>query len=394
MGQTAQVHKEIAKLPGVQRIDPLFRAQQSKMLPKEILDKYSDLGYFGTTTKGEPIRGTLATRGDDIAREEVRKGRLPKRGFIRLDPESKVPRDPDTAAALGSYPSMSWYDEDVSRGKDMYSYLAARMQQAASKRPGVRDPRMLEINAMDVRPSSSGWWQDVPSKGKDMYAALYDMIRASGHGNMAETLTDVNKVRRLGNVASHGIGHGDLGFIGPINEYKSWGSGESFSPQLFNQYVDSPGAEQLWLSEMFAHPYKGPDLGKQALDLTPRDVALMTDDEKLGLLFTREAQLSGVHGPYAMRDNPVRYRWSPLKSDDTSGLRNAASAAIQANPGSLSGAFGPHTLGRELTTEETITRLLRGESPEEISTDMIQRAPIDAYRGRYRTGGLVAAIES
>ena len=292
---------------------------------------------------------------------------------------------------------MAFYPDEVRSNHTFHSDMQRRMREAAMMRPGVRDPQVLEINAMGVVPFvPESWASKVPGKGKEMYAALYDMIRASGHGNMASTLTDVNQARRLGNVASHSMGHGDLRFIGPVSEYPGHMPGsKSYSPQLFNQYVFDPDRESDWLTGMLGKGGRGrPDLAQQALDLSPGDLLGYTDDQILGMLLTREAQLSGTYGPAAKTKSPILFGNTSLRADDTSGLRNAAIDAVKANKGSIHGAFGPHSVGRQLTTEETIQRVMRGESPEEIAADMIQRAPEDAYRDRYRKGGLVAALQS
>lgn len=397
MEPVGKVHRELGKLPGAQRVDPAFRAQQAGMLPGEILDRYNRERLFGTTASGEPIRGTLASQMPR-QQEEIRKGRLPTEGFLRLDPESKARQleDPDYAGAAGVYPKMGFYEDDVSSRATFHSDMQRRMREAALSRPGVRDPKVLEINAMNVMPyADTGWWNQVPNKGKEMYGALYDLIRASGHGNMATTLTDVNQARRLGNVASHSIGHGDLRFIGPINEYPAYApGGESYSTQLFNQYVRDPQIEKDWLELMAGGKPFAANIMGQALDLSPKDLLQFNDDQILGLLLTREAQLSGAYGPASRTRSPVLFGNTRLRADDTSGLRNVAQQQVLDNKGTIRGAFGPHSIGRQLTTEETIQRVLRGESPDEIATDMIQRAPDDAYRGRYRTGGLVAALES
>lgn len=397
MGPVGQVHRELAKLPGAQRIDPAFRAQQANMLPGEILEEYNRRRLFGTTATGEPIRGTLASQYP-THQEAIRKGLLPEQGSLRLDPESKAKQleDPDYAGASGNFPRMSFYPDDVRPAHTFHADMQRRMREAALMRPGVRDPQVLEINAMSVTPfGPESWASKVPGKGKEMYAALYDMIRASGHGNMASTLTEVNQARRLGNVASHNIGHGDLRFIGPVAEFPGYMPGsKSYSPQTFDQFVSDPDRETLWLTGMLGKGGRGrPDLHGEALELSPRDLLGYDDDQILGMLLTREAQLSGTYGPASKTKSPILFGNTRLRADDTGALRNATREAVLANKGDIRGAFGPHSVGRQLTTEETILRVMRGESPDEIAADMIQRAPIDAYRDRYKKGGLVAALQ-
>ena len=62
-------------------------------------------------------------------------------------------------------------------------------------------------------------------------------------------------------------------------------------------------------------------------------------------------------------------------------------------------AIEQYALNRHATSssenEETLARMIReGVTPDEIVDDMIKRAPEGGYKGRYKEGGLVAALQS
>lgn len=398
-------HAAMRALPGAQAIPGAFRQMQKNMLPGEILDYYSDKGMFGKTRKGEPVRATLVpSRGRDI--NAVKSGRMPTEGFIRLDPESQVPKDLLTAATdRRDYPRISWEEDNaIGPGNEMLSPLQDAMRR--SRRDPNSSPQMLDINAMSVKPYVMNpdpdihWWSEGPSRGRMLYGALYDMIRAGGHGNAAQTLTDINTVRRLGNVASHSAGHGDLGFIGPVSEYSSRLAGPgkpSFSPQLFNRTLNNRGGEETWMRTTM-----GPDIAAQALGINPKDLLNMTPEQIRGLLYAREASFAAASGPKSgSRIAPIRLGDPNVSTYDKAALAQVASDARTSGMDELADAFGPQTLGRQMTTEELMLRMMRrGETPEEIVEDILLRGKEegfdmeDALRGRYRKGGLVAALQS
>jgi hypothetical protein len=69
-----------------------------------------------------------------------------------------------------------------------------------------------------------------------------------------------------------------------------------------------------------------------------------------------------------------------------------------AQPGNYYGssrAFGPGLLGRAGSTEAFMSGIERGLTPEDIARKLLEQPGAeDALRGRYRKGGLVAALES
>ena len=400
-------HRSLAALPGAQRIPLGMRAAQKNELPDAVLQQYNDAGIFGKTSSGEPIRATMSARNQDA----VKRGYMPASGKLRLDPESKVPKDLDEAHAVSQGPNITWDPARVRPGKEEMGYqLEKYMNQAAARDPRYQsamrqplsssypDPQMLELYAMNVKPDSwgfrdpsSAWWKDLPAKGKEMYALAYDMMRAQGHGNAASHLTDVNQARRLGNVASHSLGHGDLGFIAPVEE---WGHMPGMSGQLFSAPVQAAHAEDYYLKKLFGGPglkanKKTDELMDAALDLRTPDFLEMSPDQTLGTLFTREAQLAGAYGPGTGTASPLRF--SHVRPHENELLKNLAATGIASHPGSIEGAMGPTTLGRQATTEALIRGMLKGYEPEEIVERLVQDAPPGAYKNRYKKGGLAHA---
>ena len=402
-------HRAVAAIPGAQRIDPAMRQAQKVMVPDSIVRQYNEAGLFGKTEKGEPIRATMTSRDQDT----LKRGQMPHSGRIRLDPESKVPKDMDAAHARGAYPSIEWDATTVRPGKELLaSELFMRMQKAAQGDPqnqsaldrlaraSMPPPIMTDIYAMNVKPDGWGlnnpdsmWWKNLPSKGKDLYALLYDMHRAQGYGNAAHTLTDVNKARRLGNVASHSLGHGDTGFITPVNEM---GHSPGASTQLFSYPVQSGQSETKYLENLFrGKGLKRNDQTRSLMDEASRmqtpDLANMSPDEVLGTLLLREAQLAGAYGP----SGPSTFRYNQVRPYDKAGLKALAEPHVTSSAGGIEAAMGPATLGRQGTTEAIVRGLMQGVEPEVVVQMLLDQAPPEGFKGRYAKGGLAsAAIDS
>lgn len=400
-------HRALAALPEAQRIPLSMRQAQKTMLPAEVLEQYNKAGIFGKTTSGEPIRATMSSMNQDA----VKSGFMPQTGKIRLDPESKVPKDLDEAHARGYHPNITWDRGRVRPGKEDMGYgLEKYMKEAAMRDPRYQsamrqpfsssrpDPVMTELYAMDVKPDAYGlrdpdsaWWKNLPAKGKELYALAYDMMRAQGHGNVSSHLTDVNQARRLGNIASHSLGHGDLGFIAPVEE---WGHMPGMSGQLFSSPVQAAHAEDYYLKKLFGGPglkanQKTDELMDAASDLRTPDFLQMTPEQTLGTLLTREAQMAGAYGPKTGTQSPLRV--SQVRPYENVLLKNLAEPQVIANPGSIQGAMGPTTLGRQATTEALIRGMLKGYDPEEIVERLVIEAPAGAYKNRYKKGGLAHA---
>ena len=385
----AQVHKDIAAVPGAQRIDPKLREAQAAMNPKQVLEQYNENQLFGKTPSGEPLRGVIQ---DKSSRDYVLHtgSDLPDKGKFLLFPESKVPRDLSAGLYIG--PQMDFYKKYAAKDDAEHAHYLQKLM-SGQNNPRAIDPRMYSIYAMNVNPSVSGsghWSEGLRSRGKEMYGALYDMMRAGGHGNFADVLTPVNTVRRLGNVGSHAIGHGNLGFISPIDEslgYTTQLPGFKFrgGPDIESEYLDS-----LFLTSL------RPNNAKVVADISkvgPRQLAALSDDQRLGLLYLREAQLTGGHGPSTAGGQLTRLY--ELEPHDIKGLTKLAEPYVTGHPGDLPGAFGPSTIGRQVTTENVVRAMMMGHTPEEITYDLLKRDPEGGlgFKGRYAKGGLASALE-
>lgn len=405
----------IGKLPGAQRIDPAFRAAQEGMFPADVIEQYNNARRFGTTKKGEPLRASLVSnqgRKHDIIDRPIE---LPNKFSLMLRPEGarKLDSDIDSFYNNPSLHLSSYGIDDLGRGEYPMSYgMMQRLRR--DKPPGAKDPRAYSINAMGTTPDEANigeemWWRQVPNKGQDLYALAYDVLRSAGQGSVTQGLTDVNKVRRLYNVGAYRMGHGNFKGIAPLEE--PYG-------QLFDDTIKRMGeggeGEHGYLERLFGmdsnDPLKfqrGSKLSDEANALSMRKLAdnygkgpisgQFSDDELAGLLWLREAQLSGAYGPPNSGGFTGGLRLGDYRPEDTAELRNLVEpfqAQIRATGGKYrpEAAISGNTLGRQITTEATIKRMLRGDTPEEIAADIIERSPETAFTGRYRKGGLVAAI--
>lgn len=404
----------IGKLPGAQRIDPAFRAAQEGMFPADVIEQYNNARRFGTTQKGEPLRASLVAMQNGKHGIIDKPTELPNRFSLMLRPEGarKLDSDIDSFYSNPALHLTSVAMDDMSRGEYPMSYgMMQRLRRDSP--PGAKEPRVYSINAMGTRPDEANigedmWWRNVPNKGQDLYALTYDVLRSAGQGNAAHGLTDVNKARRLYNVGAYRMGHGNFKGIAPLEE--PYG-------QLFDDTIKRMGeggeGEHGYLERLFGmdsnDPLKfqrGSKLADEASVLSMRKLAdnygkgpisgQFSDDELAGLLWMREAQLSGAYGPPNSGGFTGGLRLGDYRPEDTAELRNLVGPfqeEIRASGGRYrpEAAISGNTLGRQITTEATVKRMLRGDTPEEIAADIIERSPETAFTGRYRKGGLVAA---
>jgi len=402
------VHMAIGKLPGAQRIDPAFRAAQAGMLPADVIEQYNNAKRFGTTKRGEPLRASMIDNSNRSQRLIDRPAELPDRFSLILRPESAPKYDPGQGSSYNN-PGLHFVAEGVT--KDEYPLSYGMMQRLQSGTPrGAKDPQAYSINAMGTMPDVANygeemWWRGLPNKGQDLYALGYDTLRAAGQGNIVHGLTGVNKVRRLYNVGANRMGHGNFGGIAPLEE-------EGYS-QLFRAPIDDSLAEREYLERLFGMQSndpkqfkRGADLYDDAVGLTEKKLASrygrdpistqLSDDEMAGLLWMREAQMAGSYGPKNAAGQIGALRLGDYKPEDTAELRNLADSfqvqqRAKGNQYLPGNAISANALGRQLTTEATVKRMLRGDTPEEIAADIIERSPETAFTGRYKKGGLVAA---
>jgi len=401
----------IGKLPGAQRIDPAFRAAQEGMFPADVIEQYNNARRFGTTKRGEPLRASLVSNQGRKHEVIDRPTELPNRFSLMLRPEGARKLDSDVDSFYDN-PSLHLNSDDmadIGYGSAPLTYGALRRLQRDGP-PGAKEPRAFSINAMGTMPSSANvgdemWWKDMPNKGQDLYALAYDVLRAGNQANWSHGLTDVNKARRLYNVGAYRMGHGNFKGIAPLEE--PYG-------QLFRFPIDDAAAEAEYLERLYGMRSNDPKKYKRGADLYDETIALtekkladdygkgpisgqFSDDELAGLLWLREAQMAGTYGPKNAAGEVGGLRLGDYRPEDTAELRNLVEpfqAEIRASgnryrPGA---AISANTLGRQITTEATIKRMLRGEEPEEIAADIIGNAPETSFTGRYRKGGLVAAM--
>lgn len=379
MRGVGKTHKGLAEsIPGARRIPEEMASKVEKMMPTEVLEEYNRRGMFGKTEKGEPYRGVI--KKDDSARGEAAPGRLPQRGRFRIAPESQA-KLAETGAVGPSVSDMKFVRLTPS-GADLPLTRSYVQDVDQIKMAGQPDAEVFDINALDV---GRGF-------GPMQYRALYDMINAGGDVNQAGFLTDINILRRLGNVGPLALSQQGLRGIMPVSE-SPMVKGGSYSQQLFKHPVmdRSKGHEAQALEHMFSG-YD--DLVHEAMSMEPKSLRGLDDEALAGLLYTREAQLAKAYGPEArggmlaldkhLGDKDILFRLTePYRS--TAGGDTAIGTGI-----------GPHTLGRGRTTEEAIYRMLQlGETPEEIAADLTRMmgTNIGGMRGRYAKGGLASALE-
>lgn len=382
MRGVSKVHKGFAEsIPGARRIPEEMASKVEKMMPTEVLDEYNKRKMFGQTEKGEPYRGVI-TRSV-TARGETPPGRLPQQGRFRIVPESKA-RDLETGAPVppADIASDMKFVRLTPSGADLPLTRSYVQDVDQIKMAGQPDAEVFDINALDV---GRGF-------GPVQYRAMYDMINAGGDVNQAGFLTDINILRRLGNVGPLALSQQGLRGIMPVSE-SPMVKGGSYSQQLFKHPVmdRSKGHEAQALEHIFGG-YD--DLIHEAMSMEPKSLRGLDDEALAGLLYTREAQLAKAYGPEArggmlaldkhLGDKDVLFRLTePWRS--TAGGDTAIGTGI-----------GPHTLGRGRTTEEAIYRMLNlGESPDEIVEDLrrIMGTNVQGFKGRYAKGGLASALE-
>lgn len=379
MRGVGKTHKELAaSIPGARRIPEEMASKVEKMLPTEVLEEYNKRKMFGQTPTGEPYRGVIRHAQTS---QPGPPGRLPEKGHFLVVPESKAER---VSQGLELVPGQSdmrfrratpYRDEPPLTG----SYLADVDQIKLAGQPRAE---LFDINALDVG----------RGMGPMQYRAMYDMINAGGDVNQAGFLTDINVLRRLGNVAPIALSRQGLRGIMPISESpKPRGS---YSQQLFSQPVGplQGGVEKGSLDALFGG-YD--DLMHEAMSLEPKSLRGLDDEALAGILYSREAQLAKAYGPEAkgglmaldrhLGDADILFRLTePYRS-----------AAHRTGETSLGAGIGPHTYGRGRTTEEAIHRILQGESPDEIVENLRRQmgTNVGGFKGRYAKGGLASALQ-
>lgn len=390
MRGVGKVHKGLAEsVPGAKRIPQEMSSKVEKMMPTEVLEEYNRRKMFGKTEKGEPLRGVIK---ESSGEEPGTGGRLPKRGHFFVVPESTANLSASTLAMAGARDRSLASDMRFKRSQNYGDELPLTANTAAEvdqlKMAGQPKAEIFDINALDVG----------RGMGPMQYRALYDMINAGGDVNQASFLTDINVLRRLGNVAPLYLDDPmrvtNRGIM-PVSESPKMEAGKqsSYSQQLFSQPISSKGGEDMALSAML-QDYD--DLIAEAMSLTPRSLRGMDPQALAGLLYSREAQLTKAYGPES------RGGITPLTRDLgnkdilfrlTEPYRSFAASSSETG---VRAGMGPHTLGRARTTEEAIYRMLReGADPDDITGDLLREMGKETggMKGRYAKGGLASAFQ-
>ena len=373
----AKVHKGIAKtIPGAYKIPLEFRDMTSGANVQQMLEGYNKAQMFGKTAKGEPVRATIIPEPTLKSAQRMQAGRLPLAADVVLTPES---------ASVHDVMPLSTFNiamEDVVASP--HHPLTAEYMRRSGYGSG--------IHGIEAMGAGYGY-------GSPQYQLMYDLINASGDVNRADTLTDVNAIARLHNVMSHGMGRGTYGGIVPVAEtaafQKRSSDPVSYSKQLFNRPVRYEGHEEE--KRALSNLIPDIDLYTQSMSLSPSALARMTDDEITGLLATRSAQLASAYGPSTSTGSTLRRH--ELAPGDIEALRELARRhqyqirAQDATSTRAEAAIGAQTMGRQITTEIAIQRLLAGEHPDDIIKDIISgtKDPEAAFKGRYAEGGLAHA---
>lgn len=376
-----RVHRGIAEsVPGAKRVpDQMVDRMQGKT-PTEVQEEYNRREMYGKTKSGEPYRGAIVPMNDE------RPGHLPRRFKHVIAPESEIERvkrgmlgfDPHAPA-----PSSTMYVKPIgahSLALPLTENFVRNVDQM--KMPGQKPAIGYDIDAMNI---GRGF-------GPMQYRSVWDMINASGDVNQSDFLTRINEIRRLGNVAPlylrdhHDWSRGPRGIM-PINESYDRAV-SSTSQQLFNDALSLEPRKNA-LENILGYDAS---LIDDAVHLQPKNLRGLDPETIAGLLYTREAQMTKAKGPeskgVAMPREPGAFANLPMLTRITEPIRSRGTDT------SHEAAIGPHTLGRTLTTEEALDRMLRvGEDPDEIVEDFIRQIGpnISGLRGRYARGGLAHA---
>lgn len=387
-----KVHKEVASKQSAQRFGPVREALKAATTHSEQVQKASDTGIFGKTEKGEPVRASLVEPvkwGSKIRAEPITGNIGDREAFhLVLHPESMRPElgtgGSGVYRGMNPFPDFRMfaaYPEDPHTYESLFGPQTKAMENRFLRESGGRSsnmPGMYKIDAEriqpgDLDPSMYGY----RPVGADLYSLVYDMSRLPGgqFGITADELSSVNNARRLRNTLSHYFGHGDYGNVIPFAEE---GVGrDAFSSQLFRYPISDVDAEKNYLLDLV--PAKIYD---QLIGVTPSKVSRMAPEQVAGLQLLREAQLAKSYGPSTEGVQPFDMRrLREIAEPEVSSLADRGSYTIQR-------AFGPHTLGRSITTDEAIRRILKGEHPDDISYDLLKDVSPSGYKGRYAKGGL------
>jgi len=376
MGHAGAGTRELANIPGAKRIPESFARAQKGMVPAEVIEQYNKDEMFGKDKKTGVARQLVqlpsakapALLVSDRAR--MTQGKLPLHS--RITQQVINPSDPyNPLSEFSATPGFV-----TPPAEELYRRMYDRAENAQRAKIVPDDVGVYDIGSLNAgRLGKEGF-------GAMQYAALYDQLRAAGAFSGPTGLTDINELRRLGNVMSYGLRHGDYENIAPVISFMNR------SPQLFHraEYAD-------WLARPLMdilQQGKGDPIFDAAVALKPVDLANMTPDQITGVLGLKEAQLTRAIGP--VREPGM------LEAADPRLLRHLAVPALK-NPsaGEVARGIGPNTLGRAATVEQLIEKILAGRTGEEAAEEIMDQSKRrgmnleEGFKGRYKQGGLARA---
>ena len=360
-------HKVLQMSPGAARIPSAERALRSGELPLEVLERYFNKGYL-VNAKGERLKPQVVSESlrPADAKKAMDKGQLPDEGRVRFTNPAGVSEPSE---------SLGFHARDTSDFSDNPMQLAMYANQKGGFFGGKPSPYSLTTTGMPA------------GLGKSAYAMLYDTLRAGKHLNAVDVLTNANQLRRPGNVMSSGLAHGDYDQL-PLFQ------GDYDRNPFYTTLSGKRGESEEAALKSLLGPGNRYDT---ATALGTRDTLRYSPDAQTGLLALREAQLARSHGPEGMYNESIFDLANPM---DLDALKYYAERARLegSQPGSYYGssrAFGPGLLGRAGSTEAFMSGMERGIDPEDVARKLLELpGASDAIKGRYRKGGLVAALES
>ena len=235
--------------------------------------------------------------------------------------------------------------------------------------------------------------------GSSVYQMLWDMTRADRRANQTDILTEVNQMRRPGNLMTSGLTHGNLG------NAQMW-EGADYASMPFAEgrsaRGDRRGAEEAALRSILPDPYTR----ETAVNTDPVQMLRYSPLAQIGALGLRELQLAKAHGSKdpnylgaALGEHLMTNLAHPMDLDQ---LKNATAVARREgtrswgmtvpDPYDPASAFGTGLMGRAGTTEALVRGMHQGRTPEEIIEDLLKyRGAEEALHGRYAEGGAIHA---
>lgn len=360
-------HKVLQMSPGAARIPNAERVLRPNELPLEVLERYYNKGYL-VNPKGERLKPQVVSTSlnPSAAKKAMDKGQLPDDGKIMFE---------DPRGMVEPSESIGFHARDPSDFSDNPMQELMYRNQKSGFFGGKPSPYSLTTTGMPA------------GLGKSAYAMIYDALRAGKHLNAVDILTSANQLRRPGNVMSSGLAHGDYEHL-PLFQDDS----------NINPFYSTLSGQRGDWEEKALKSLLGPgNRYDTATALGTRDTLRYSPEAQTGLLALREAQLARSHGIVGVYDDSIFDHANPM---DLDALKQYAEAARQggAQPGNYFGssrAFGPGLLGRAGSTEAFMSGIERGLTPEDIARKLLEQPGAEeALRGRYRKGGLVAALES